>query len=110
MDANLHVNKEVVEAESLHGRRTEDSLHNVLTETIQGLKAEKEDEESGRNAGEEKEENECKQKVLGVLRELSVFHSDRVKTWGQVLRECAHMLCYSPPEGSDQQHPSTTGM
>ncbi|XP_070786242.1 death domain-containing protein 1 [Enoplosus armatus] len=152
MDANRHVNKEMDEAESLHGRRREDSLLNALTETIRGLEAVrrcrdhhngtvggkrctgeepgrgggegiqrgseegmlspedgvKGNEERGGNVYEEREEKECKQKVLGVLRELSVFHSDRVTAWREVLRDCAHMVAKSPPGGSDQQHPSTT--
>ncbi|XP_044040854.1 death domain-containing protein 1 [Siniperca chuatsi] len=152
MDANLHANKEMDDAESLHGSRREDSLLNMLTETFRGLEAarrcrdhhngavgekrcteeepgrgrgeeiqrwseegmlspaecEKEDEERGRNADEEREEKESKQKVLGALRELSVFHSDRVTAWREVLRECAHMPANSPPGDSDQQHLSTT--
>ncbi|XP_051284794.1 death domain-containing protein 1 [Dicentrarchus labrax] len=72
----------------------------------------REDEESSRNVDGEREveEEECKKKVLGVLRELSVFHSDRVTAWREVLRECAHMFPESPAGGSDQQHPSTTGV
>ncbi|XP_031145827.1 death domain-containing protein 1 isoform X2 [Sander lucioperca] len=149
MDANLHVNKLMDEAESLHGRRSENSLLNMLTETLRGLEAvrrcrdhrngtvgwrrcieeepgrgggeeiqrgseegmlspaedKEDDEESGRNADEEREKRACKQRVLGVLRELSVFHSDRVTAWRGVLRECAHQ---SQPGGSYQQHLSTT--
>lgn len=157
MDENLHLNKQMDEVESLHGRRREDSLLGVLTETVRGLEAvrrrgdhqdgtmggrrctagggekagrgggeeiqrgsegggmpsseagEEEDEEGG-NADEEREERERRQKVLGVLRELSGFHSDRVTAWREVLRDCARMLYKSPPGGSDQQHPSTTDM
>lgn len=143
----MHPNKQMDEAESLHDRRREDGLLNMLTETIRGLEAVrhcraggtvggrrcageepgeetrrrseegtlgtaedgKEDEETGRNADGEREEKECEQKVLGVLRELSVFHSDRVTAWREVLRERAHMFDKSPPGGSDQQRPSTAG-
>ncbi|KAM9335564.1 death domain-containing protein 1 [Symphorus nematophorus] len=149
MDEKLHLNKQMDEAESLHDRRREASLLNVLTETIRRLEAVRScrdhhngvvgwrrcaGEEPGRRGGEEIQtgseekmlspaegkkkdvergrntDGECKQKVLGVLRELSVFHSDRVTAWREVLRECAHMLAKSPPGGSDQQHPSTAGV
>ncbi|XP_074480227.1 death domain-containing protein 1 [Sebastes fasciatus] len=126
MDANLHVNKPMDDAESLHGRRSEHSLLNVLTETIRGLGAvrrrrdhrdgtvggrtliggeddsEDEEEDEERGADEEREERECKQRVLGVLRELSVCHSDRVAAWRGVLREYM-----SPLGGSGLQHLST---
>ncbi|XP_031707333.1 death domain-containing protein 1 [Anarrhichthys ocellatus] len=62
-------------------------------------------EEGSGNADEEREERESKRRVLGVLRELSVLHSDRVTAWRGALREWAHR---SPPGGSDQQHPPTT--
>lgn len=149
MDETLHLSKQMIEAETPHGRRREDSLLNMLTETLRRLEAvrgsrghhdgavggrrctgeggeeiqrgseegtvspaegEKEGGEGRRSADEEREEKECKQKVLGVLRELSAFHSGRVAAWRGVLRECAHMLAKSPPGGSDQQHPPTTGM
>lgn len=148
VDEVLHLSRRMDEAESLHGRRREDVLLNVLTETIRGLEAvrrcrdrgaaggrgrmcgepgrgrgeemkrgreegtlspageEREDEERGGNA----EEKECKRRVLGVLRDLSVFHSDGVTAWREVLRDWAHMFAKSPPGGSDQQHPSPTGM
>lgn len=120
MDANLHVNALTDEA----------SLLDMLTETIRELKAVSgavggwrcipevpgrgggeemlspaEDEDRGRHADGELE---CKQRVLGVLRELSVAHSDRVTAWRGVLRECSDMICKCPPGGSDQQHQSTT--
>lgn len=146
MDANLHVNEQMDEAQSLHGRTREDSLLNKLTETIQGIEAdrrsrvqhketvrvrrcigeepgrgreermlspakdEKEDEGRGMSAIEEQVEKECKQKVLGVLKQLSVFHSERVTAWRDVLRECASMLNKSRPGVGDQQYSSTTGM
>ncbi|TKS92905.1 Death domain-containing protein 1 [Collichthys lucidus] len=128
MDENMHPNMQMDEAESLRDRRREGGLLNTLTETIRGLEAvrrcrdggtvggrrcagtlgtaedgKEEDEETGRT----REEKECEQKVLEVLRELSVFHSDGVTAWRGVLRECAHMFDKSPPGGSDQQRPST---
>lgn len=146
MDADLHLNKQMDEAESFPDRWKEDALLNMLTETIRGLEAvrrrrgchkgtnkpgggrgeemqrgskegplssgdgEEEDEERGGNADEEREEKGSMQRVLGVLRELSVFHSDRVTAWREVLRGCAHMVATSPPGGSDQQHPPPTGV
>ncbi|XP_026154399.1 death domain-containing protein 1 [Mastacembelus armatus] len=71
---------------------------------------EEEDEVRGRRDDEERVEKECKRKVLGVLRELSVFHVDRVTAWRKTLGECACMRNKPPAEGSDQQHPSTAGM
>ncbi|XP_056225254.1 death domain-containing protein 1 isoform X2 [Seriola aureovittata] len=153
MDDDLLANKQTDEAESLHGGSEEESLLNMLTETIQGVEAdrqstdhykqtvggrrctgkepgrgeeiqrgseermlspaedEEEDEEEGegrgRNTNEEQLEKECKQKVLRVLKELSVFHSERVAAWKEALRECASMLNKCPPGGGDQQCTST---
>lgn len=64
-------------------------------------------EETRGHADEKREERECERRVLGVLRQLGVFHSDRATAWREVLRERSHR---SPPGGSGQQHPSTTGM
>lgn len=67
-------------------------------------------EEGMLSPAEDKEDDEeerlCKQRVLGVMRELSVFHSERVTAWRGVLRDCANK---SPPRDSDQQEASTTG-
>ncbi|GLD53771.1 death domain-containing protein 1 [Lates japonicus] len=68
---------------------------------------EEEDEGRRRSANEEQVEKECKQKVLEALKELSVFHSERVAAWREALRECAAILNKSPPGGGDQQCPST---
>lgn len=68
---------------------------------------EEEGEEEGVAAGEE--ERRCMQKVLGVLRELSVSHSERVTAWREALRRCAIMLANWPLEGSNHHHPLTTG-
>nr|XP_019951350.1 PREDICTED: uncharacterized protein LOC109634931 [Paralichthys olivaceus] len=51
---------------------------------------------------------ECKQKVVGVLKELRVFHSERMTAWREALSECACMLNKSPPRGGDQQDASIT--
>ncbi|XP_067435695.1 death domain-containing protein 1 [Thunnus thynnus] len=144
MDNNLHLNKQIDECP--HGGSREDSLLNMLTETVRGLEAvrlsrdhyngavsgrrrtgeetetgsdegiysparketESEGKGRGRSADEEQEEKECKKKVLAVLRELSVFHSNRVTAWREAFRECACILNKSPPGGVDLQHPSTT--
>ncbi|CAJ1086122.1 death domain-containing protein 1 [Xyrichtys novacula] len=53
----------------------------------------------------EKEERECKKKIVGVMTELSVFHRERVTAWRQVL----HMLQEAPPGGSEERHPSENG-
>ncbi|XP_040887748.1 death domain-containing protein 1 [Toxotes jaculatrix] len=68
----------------------------------------RQDEGRGRSADEEQVEKECKRKVLGVLTELRVFHSERLRAWREALRECVSMLNESPPGGSDQQYPSPT--
>lgn len=152
------MNEQMDEAESLHGRGREDTLLNMLTETVRGVDivtrsrdhrhhhheeavgwrrckgveparggggeaqisseekmlgpAEDEEEDEGRrrSANEEQVEKECKKKVLEALKELSVFHSERVAAWREALRECAAMLNKSPPGGGDQQCPSTMGM
>lgn len=65
-------------------------------------------EEEGGVAGDE-EERRCMQKVLGVLRELSASHSERVTAWREALRRCAHMLANWPLEGSNHYHPVTAG-
>nr|XP_046237533.1 death domain-containing protein 1 [Scatophagus argus] len=146
MDENLHLRKQMDEAESLDDRRRQGELLIMLTETIRGLEVVRrhrdhhngvlggrrsrtegpgrdrgeeiqgggeegmlnpeEGEKGGRNADEGQQEKACKQKALGVLRELSVFHSDRVAAWREALRECACMLAKSPPGGSDQPSPN----
>lgn len=68
---------------------------------------EEEGEEEGVAADEE--ERRCMQKVLGVLRELSVSHSERVTAWREALRRCDHMLANWPLGGSNHHHPVTAG-
>uniref|UniRef100_UPI003AACD8C8 death domain-containing protein 1 n=1 Tax=Centroberyx gerrardi TaxID=166262 RepID=UPI003AACD8C8 len=138
------------EAGPHHGRSREDSLLNMLVETIRGLEAVRRSRtrQNGRRTGEEpsrgeggqveiggeggmvsppgseresegmgggrrssegeRREKECEQKVLGVLRELSAVHSDRVSAWREAVRASACMLTSSPPGGSDQLHPPIT--
>ncbi|KAK5848341.1 hypothetical protein PBY51_005965 [Eleginops maclovinus] len=132
MDGNLDLNKQMYEDESHHDRRGKNCLLNMLTETFGGLEAVRSrrkhndstvggrksiggepgrgSEEGMLSPAEEKEdededEKECKQRVLRVLKELSVFHSERVTAWRGVLRDCANK---SSPGDSDQQEPSTT--
>ncbi|XP_034532048.1 death domain-containing protein 1 [Notolabrus celidotus] len=134
------------EADSLHGRRKEETLLKMLTETFQGLEAVRHcrdhhnetvggikstGEEAGRGGGgggermhspggkyegkqaktpkEEQDEEECKKKVVGLLRELSVFHSERVTAWRDVLGEFIHIFNKPPPGGSEELQPSSTG-
>lgn len=70
-----------------------------------GKGGEEEEEEAG---GGSPDEEECIRKVMHVLREVSMSHSDRVTSWREVLRECACILAKSPPEGSNQP-PAPTG-
>ena len=145
MDNHLHLSKQIDECP--HGETREDSLLNMLTDTIRGLEAvtfstdhyngpvggrrcigeeteteieegmhspaetvtESEGIERGKSADEEQQEKECKKKALGVLREVSVFHSNRVTAWREALRDCACILNNSPPGGANQQH-QTTGI
>ncbi|KAF0029282.1 hypothetical protein F2P81_018387 [Scophthalmus maximus] len=67
-----------------------------------------EDEGRLRLASEEQVEEECKQKVLAVLTELSDFHSERLPAWREALRECASALHKSPPGGGDRQYRPAT--
>ncbi|XP_076017528.1 death domain-containing protein 1 [Genypterus blacodes] len=122
MDTDLHVNKRMDTAESPHSTWREDSLLLALIQAIQGLEAVKHCRRlSDRHAGEQMEtgsedrrvslagrekEKACKIKVLGVLRELSVFH---LTAWRKALRASACMFAGSPEGGDDQQHPSKTG-
>lgn len=48
------------------------------------------------------DEEECIWKVLHMLREVSISHSDSVTSWREALRECACILEKSPPECSNQ--------
>ncbi|XP_030609951.1 death domain-containing protein 1 [Archocentrus centrarchus] len=135
MATNLHVN-ELMEAAKPPNCASEDGLPMVLTETVQelegvrygrnhpnatadGRRSSREKTQRGREGGmlrtaedekedEEQEEQGCKSKGLGVLRELSVFHSGKLRDWKQALRECAAMLNSTPPGGGDQQCPSAT--
>ncbi|XP_053199071.1 death domain-containing protein 1 [Scomber japonicus] len=144
MDNHLHLSKQIDECP--HGETREDSLLNMLTDTIRGLEAvtfstdhyngpvggrrcigeeteteieegmhspaetvtESEGMERGKSADEEQQEKECKKKALGVLREVSVFHSNRVTAWREALRDCACILNKTPPGGANQQHQTTT--
>lgn len=146
MDANLHVSKKMDEAQGDAG--SDDSLLNMLSETIRGLEAVKlrnhhneivgrkgeepcirereetwrksdvwmlspteyDKENKRRGSTDEEQVKECKKDVLRVLRELSIFHSDRVTAWRKVLRGSAWVFNKSPPEGSNQQQLSTAGM
>ncbi|XP_060887793.1 death domain-containing protein 1 [Labrus mixtus] len=75
---------------------------------MHGPEVEDEEEGGGEKAEEGREEKECRKKVVEVLRALSVFHSDRVAAWRDILRECVHMFTKPPSGGSDELHPATT--
>ncbi|KAM8899371.1 death domain-containing protein 1 [Spinachia spinachia] len=119
-------------AHSLHGRRRESSLLDTLTETLrrlqvvrrcagaqpggagggerrvsgkEGTLGEGGIEERGGPCDKEREERECQRRVLGVLRELSALHAERVTAWRGVLRGGAHRCSAGRP---DPQHPPTT--
>ncbi|XP_062300443.1 death domain-containing protein 1 [Scomber scombrus] len=142
MDNHLHLSKQIDECP--HEETREDSLLNMLTDTIRGLEAvtfstdhyngtvggrrcigeetetgieegmhspaETESEGMGRrkSADEEQQEKDCKKKSLAVLREVSVFHSNRVTAWREALRDCACILNKYPPGGANQHHQTTT--
>ncbi|XP_074555105.1 death domain-containing protein 1 isoform X2 [Halichoeres trimaculatus] len=71
----------------------------------------KHEDRHGKNTEEEleEEEEECKKKVVGVLKELSVFHSERVTAWREILGKFSHMFPESPPEDSEELHLSSAG-
>lgn len=122
-------------AESAEHRRREDALLGMLTEAtreldaVRRLRDHREGETHGQRMKEPgggggdgveegsgegmqrrgEEERERVQKILEVLKELSVSQSGRMAAWRGALSECAHMLAKPPPGGSDQQRPSTTG-
>lgn len=109
-------------AESQHSTWREDGLLRTLFEAIEGLEAVRHSRNlSDRDGGEQIEmgsedgrlspagkekERACKKTVLGVLRELSVFH---LTAWRKALRASACMLAASPAGGIDQQHSTRTG-
>lgn len=117
------------DAESLHTHR-EDGLLGMLVEAVGELKALRSvgdsrlevavergrgAQDGGRGKGGEEEagggspdEEECIWKVLRVLREVSISHSDWVTSWRGALRDCACILDKPPPEGSSQP-PAPTG-
>ncbi|XP_035805666.2 death domain-containing protein 1 [Amphiprion ocellaris] len=110
-------------------RRTEDSLLGVLSETIRELEGVRrrrdphnvtvggrrclgEETQKGSEegmlslAGDAQEDERSvnkEQKVLRALRELSVFHSDRLTAWREALREDPSVLIRCPPGGGEQQ-------
>ncbi|KAM4536624.1 death domain-containing protein 1 isoform 1-T1 [Odontesthes bonariensis] len=131
METNLHVSKRINEANPPLGTWSEDGLI-VSTEVarrVEGVRgcrnhgggsvrgsreegelspSEDQKEDERRSVDKEQEEKACKQKVLGVLRELSVFHSEKLTDLREVIRECALMCKRSPPGGGVQRHPDIT--
>ncbi|XP_041840497.1 death domain-containing protein 1 [Melanotaenia boesemani] len=128
MDTSQHVSKQTNKANHPVGMKSMDSLI-TLTLGLEGvrhcrkhcakpvggsrekrkLSPAEEEKDYGRMRVDEKQEGKvCKQKVLGVLTELNVFHSDRLIAWKEAIIECASMLKKAPPEGSVEQHPATS--
>lgn len=81
--------------------------------TVNPAGSERKDEGMGEGersaGGKQWKERECKQRMAGVLRELSVVHADKVSAWRGALRAAACMFSFSPPGGDDQQLPTVTG-
>ncbi|XP_056156182.1 death domain-containing protein 1 [Lampris incognitus] len=101
-----------------HVRRTEDDLLALLVDTIQRITAIRRSRDGKGETGqeltvsvggrEEVADREVKQKVVGVMREMSVCHLERVTTWREALRAAACMFGLPPPDGNDEQCPPTT--
>nr|XP_049608424.1 death domain-containing protein 1 [Syngnathus scovelli] len=47
---------------------------------------------------EDNEENERRQTALGVLRQLNVFHANRITAWRDALQQCVCILNRNPPD------------
>ncbi|XP_062422311.1 death domain-containing protein 1 [Pungitius pungitius] len=73
--------------------------------TLSPAEGDQDVEERRGPSDKEREERECQRRVLGVLRELSVLHAERVTAWRGVLREGAHG---SSAGGRDRPHPPAT--
>lgn len=114
------------QAEPEGARQNEDRLLCTLTEAIRELEAVSLPQslcgrgaEGGRRCGEEMQdgrvaasteaERRCIQKVMVVLKELSISHTVRVAAWRDALRHCVRMLASEPLGGSKLQHPLTDG-
>lgn len=118
------------QAEPVGAGQSEDRLLCTLTEAIRELEAvsllqspcgrgadgrrrlgeelHEEDDEGGVDAAAGAERR-CMQKVLVVLKELSISHTVRVAAWRDALRDWALVLANRPPGGSKHQHQLTNG-
>lgn len=101
----VEVARKLKALQSLRGRCLEVAAERGRGAQDEGRGKGSEEEEEG---GGSPDEEECIWKVLHVLREVSISHSDRVTSWREALRECACILAKSPPEGSNQP-PAPTG-
>lgn len=116
------------QAEPVGAGQSEDRLLCTLTEAIRELEAVSllqspcgRGADGRRRLGEESHEEDdkvdaaagaerrCMQKVLVVLKELSISHTVRVAASRDALRDCAHVLANRPPGGSKHQHQLTNG-
>ncbi|XP_034020410.1 death domain-containing protein 1 isoform X2 [Thalassophryne amazonica] len=117
MDKSPHLSK------GMEGRRSEERILHTLTETMQGLQSLRSSsglcdgkmdrkscsgERDERTESAKEEEEEWKRRVLVVLKELSVFHSDRVTAWRETLRKSTGVYTDLPPGGDKLQHSPTT--
>lgn len=123
------VKEKMEQAEPVGARQSEDHLLCTLTEAMRELEAVSvlqsprgRGAEAGRHCGEEMHEEEhggvtaasgaerrCMQKVLVVLKELSISHTERMAAWSDALSQCVRMLANQPQGGSKQQHQGTDG-
>lgn len=123
------VQKKMEQAEPVGAQQNEDHLLCALTEAIGELEAvsllqrpcrrgvdgrrlyggelhEEQDEGAAVATGTERS---CMQKVLVVLKELSICHNVRVAAWRDALRQCVYSMANQPLEGSKHQHHLTDG-
>lgn len=117
------------QAEPVGVLQSEDRLLCTLTEAIREIEAvsllqspcgrgadggrpcgeEVHEEQDGGAAAASGTERRCLQKVLVVLKELSISHTVRVAAWRDALRQCVQMLANQPLGGSKHQHQLTDG-
>ncbi|KAM6908957.1 death domain-containing protein 1 [Xenentodon cancila] len=124
MDTYLHETNQVSGANP--STKGEDSLLITLTTTTEGAQScrnhhgeptrgskeetklcpqeAKETEGRDESIDEEKDEKGCKQKVLDMLREVQVFHSDKLTVWIEAIKKCEFMLKKGHQRSDEQQH------
>ncbi|XP_061566163.1 death domain-containing protein 1 [Cololabis saira] len=131
MDTYLHVTHRTNGANPSCSARGEDSLLITLTRPTEGVQSSgnhheepacgsreetklcpvedaKATERKRGSIDEEKEEKGCKQKVLEMLREVQVFHSDKLTVWRDTIKKCEFMLKKGLQRSDEQQHSAST--